>query len=137
MVLNWATEWSEIIGYPRLPEGFSEPEQLLCAFFAASNVGLSIVDTQLNYRAINKALADMNGFPVEAHLGKSVRDILGNAAEPIEPILRGVLLTGEPVTNVALTLPLPTRTEVGHWLVRAGFRSFGPASCRYIGRRGK
>jgi len=59
----------------------------------------------------------MNGFPVEAHLGKSVRDILGNAAESIEPILRRVLLTGEPVTNVALTLQLPTRTEVGHWVV--------------------
>ncbi len=117
MSWNRAMEWSEIIGWSRPPEGFSEPEQLLSAFFAASNVGLSIVDTQLNYQAINSALAEMNGFPVEAHLGKSVRDILGNAAESIEPILRRVLLTGEPVTNVALTLQLPTRTEVGHWVV--------------------
>jgi formate hydrogenlyase transcriptional activator len=114
---NPATEWSEIIGWSRPPEGFSEPAQLLSAFFAASNVGLSIVDTRLNYQAINKALAEMNGFPVEAHLGKSMRDILGNAAESVEPILRRVLLTGEPVTNVPLELHLPTRTEVGHWVV--------------------
>jgi len=117
MSFNPATEWSEIIGWLRPPEGFSEPAQLLSAFFAASNVGLSIVDTQLNYQAINKALAEMNGFPVEAHLGKSVRDILGKAAESVEPILRRVLLTGEPVTNVPLELHLPTRTEVGHWVV--------------------
>ena len=48
------------------------------AFFADSAVGLSIVDTQLNYQAINNALAEMNGFSVDAHLGKSMRDILGN-----------------------------------------------------------
>ena len=117
MSFNPATEWSEIIGWTRPPEGFSEPEQLLAAFFAASNVGLSVVDTQLNYQAINKALAEMNGLPVEAHLGRSMRDVLGSAAESIEPILRRVLLTGEPVTNVPLALHLPTRTELGHWVV--------------------
>ncbi len=117
MSFNRETEWTEIIGWSRPPGGFSEPEQLLSAFFAASSVGLSIVDTHLNYQAINQSLADMNGFPIEAHLGKSMRDILGSAAEPLEPILRHVLLTGKPVTNVPLTLKLPTRTEVGHWVV--------------------
>jgi formate hydrogenlyase transcriptional activator len=117
MRFNPATEWAEIIGWSRPPEGFSEPEQLLSAFFAASNVGLSIVDTQLNYQAINKTLAEMNGFPSEAHLGKSMRDVLGSACDSIEPILRRVLLTGEPATNVQLTLRLPTRSEPGHWVV--------------------
>ena len=117
MGINPATAWAEIIGWSRPPQEFSEPEQLLSAFFTASNVGLSIVDTHLNYQAINKSLAEMNGFRVEAHLGKSMRDILGNAAEALEPILRKVLLTGEPVTNVPLALHLPTRPEVGHWVV--------------------
>ena len=117
MSFNPATAWAEIIGWSRPPQEFSEPEQLLSAFFTASNVGLSIVDTQLNYQAINKSLAAMNGFPVEAHLGKSMRDILGNAVDAVEPILRQVLLTGEPVTNVPLALQLPTRPEVGHWVV--------------------
>ena len=117
MSFNPATAWAEIIGWSRPPQEFSEPEQLLSAFFTASNVGLSIVDTRLNYQAINKSLAAMNGFPVEAHLGKSMRDILGNAVDAVEPILRQVLLTGEPVTNVPLALHLPTRPEVGHWVV--------------------
>ena len=117
MSFNPATAWAEIIGWSRPPQEFSEPEQLLSAFFTASNVGLSIVDTQLNYQAINKSLAEMNGFPVEAHLGKSMREILGNAVEAVEPIMRQVLLTGEPVTNVPLALHLPTRPDVGHWVV--------------------
>ena len=37
--------------------------------------------------------------------------------DAVEPILRQVLLTGEPVTNVPLALHLPTRPEVGHWVV--------------------
>jgi PAS domain S-box-containing protein len=117
MSFNPATAWADIIGWSRPPQEFTEPEQLLSAFFAASNVGLSIVDTQLNYQAINKSLAEMNGFPVEAHLGKSMRDILGNAVQAVEPIMRRVLLTGEPVTNVPLALQLPTRPDVGHWVV--------------------
>jgi len=117
MSFNPATAWAEIIGWSRPPQEFSEPEQLLSAFFSASNVGLSIVDTQLNYQAINKSLAEMNGFPVEAHLGKSMREILGAAVEAVEPIMRRVLLTGEPVTNVPLALHLPTRPDVGHWVV--------------------
>jgi formate hydrogenlyase transcriptional activator len=117
MSFNRGTEWAEIIGWSGPAYGFSEPEQLLSAFFADSAVGLSIVDTQLNYQAINNALAEMNGFPVEYHLGKSMRDILGNAAESIEPILRQVLLTSKPVTNIPLTLQLPTRKEPGHWVV--------------------
>jgi PAS domain S-box-containing protein len=117
MMFNQEKEWSEIVGWCRPPDGFSESEQLLSAFFAASNVGFAVIDSQFTYQAINKTLAQMNGFPAEAHLGRSMRDILGSAAGPIEPILHRVLLTGKPVTNAALTLRLPTRTEVGHWVV--------------------
>src|ERR1700681_3896551 len=117
MVFDRASEWPQIIGWSGSFEGFSEPEQLLAAFFASSNVGFSIIDTQFNYLAINQALADMNGVPVEAHLGKSMREVLGEAALHMEPILRRVVLGGKPVMNVALALQLPSRTELGHWVV--------------------
>jgi formate hydrogenlyase transcriptional activator len=117
MVFNRTNEGPQIIGWAGTFEGLGEPEQLLAAFFSASNVGLSIIDTQLRYIAINKALADMNGIPADAHLGKSLRDVLGDAAERLEPILHRVVLTGKPVMNVAVALQLPTRREVGHWVV--------------------
>ena len=117
MVFNRAAEWPQIIGLSRPLEGLSEPEQLLAAFFASSSIGLSIIDAQLNYLAINKALADMNGLPAEVHLGKSVREVLGSAADAIEPILHRVVLTGKGAMNVELTAQLPTRTEMGHWVV--------------------
>src|SRR5271170_1609554 len=93
-----------------------ESEQLLNAYFSASKVGLVILDTDLRFLAINQTLAEMNGIPAEAHLGKSLREILGALAELIEPQYRRVFATGQPVLNLALSAVLPTRTEAGHWV---------------------
>lgn len=95
---------------------FSQPEQLVAAFFNASTVGLGICDEQFRYQAVNKALAAMNGIPAEAHLGKTVRDILGDAADTVEPPMKRVLETGRPVCNFEISVKLPTRAETGHWI---------------------
>lgn len=67
-------EMAEVVSRSRQPaEALFESEQLLSAYFSASKVGLCILDADLRYLAINKNLAEMNGIPAEAHLGKSVR----------------------------------------------------------------
>ena len=58
----------------------------------------------------------MNGVAVRAHLGKTIREILGNAAPAVETSFQHVLVTGQPLLNVEVSVELPTRTEVGHWL---------------------
>jgi signal transduction histidine kinase len=94
----------------------SQPEQLVAAFFNDSAVGLAICDDQLRYQAINETLAAMNGVQVEDHLGKTVRDILGESATVIEPPMKRVLATGRPVCNMEISVKLPTRLELGHWI---------------------
>jgi formate hydrogenlyase transcriptional activator len=98
------------------PDAFSEPEQLLAAFFSASNVGFYILDKDLSYVAVNHALADMNGRPAAAHLGKTLREVLGELADKIEPELQRVLNTGKPVLNLEVSGVLPTRPDVEHHL---------------------
>ena len=97
------------------PELLNDP-QLLTGLFSAPNVGFLILDDHLRYIAINATLAAMNGIPVEAHLGKTVHEILGIVAEQVEPVFRHVLTTGQTVSNFELTAQLPTRREVGHWI---------------------
>jgi formate hydrogenlyase transcriptional activator len=99
-----------------IPFALSEPEQLLAAYFKSSIAGLSILDSDFRYLAINPTLAEMNGVPASDHLGKPVREILGVLADKVEPRVRKVLFTGEPELNVELTGVLPTRTEAGHWI---------------------
>ena len=99
-----------------LPEALSEWEQLLAAFFNASHVGLCILDANFRYLAINQTLAEMNGLSAQAHLGKSVREVLGDFAELVEPQFTRVLETKQPVLNLQISAILPTRTAPGHWI---------------------
>jgi formate hydrogenlyase transcriptional activator len=93
-----------------------DPQQFLSGLFSAPNVGLVILDDGLRYVAVNDALATMNGIPAEVHPGKTIHEILGNAAEKVEPLIKHVLATGQTVSNFELRAQLPTKNELGHWI---------------------
>jgi PAS domain S-box-containing protein len=108
---------AEVVSRSREPaEALLESEPFLAAYFNASRVGLCVLDTDLRYLAINRHLADMNGIPAEAHLGKTLREMLGDFAEVGEPPFRRVLATRQPVLNLEISSVLPTRTKPGHWI---------------------
>jgi DNA-binding CsgD family transcriptional regulator len=88
---------------------------LLAALFSSSTVGVAICDRQLRFRAINDALASMNGIPAEAHLGKTIHAVLGSAAAKVQPAFEHVFATGQPLSNFELTAELPARGTIGHW----------------------
>lgn len=92
-----------------------EPHHLLAALFSSSAVGVAICDRQLRFRAINDALASMNGLPASAHLGKTIHAVLGSAAAKIQPAFEHVFATGQPLSNFEVTAQLPKRGGVGHW----------------------
>jgi formate hydrogenlyase transcriptional activator len=94
-----------------------ESEQFLTAYFRASRVGLGIVDRDFRYVRINDTLAEMNGLPASAHLGKTVQEVLGDCAGKVEPLFKRVLATGEPISDIEVSFTLPTRSEAGHWLL--------------------
>jgi formate hydrogenlyase transcriptional activator len=110
-------EMAEVVSRSHEPaEALLASEQLLAAYFSASRVGLCILDSDFRYLAINRTLAEMNGIPAEAHLGKSVREMLGDFAELIKPQLSQVLAAGQPILDLEISSILPTRSEPGHWL---------------------
>jgi serine phosphatase RsbU (regulator of sigma subunit) len=82
-------------------------------------VGFGFVDRELRYRAVNPALAGMNGLPVAAHLGRTVGEVLGHGAVTIEPLLWRVLATGEPTIEwTAINEPMPAAAgETPSWQV--------------------
>ncbi|MFI5059520.1 MAG: LuxR C-terminal-related transcriptional regulator [Candidatus Acidiferrales bacterium] len=98
------------------PYDFGEAHQLLADLFNASVLGIAILDREFRYLAVNNALATINGISVHAHLGRTVREILGHAATVIETAMNRVLVTGQSVSNCEITAELPTRNEEGHWL---------------------
>jgi formate hydrogenlyase transcriptional activator len=99
-----------------VPQSIQEWEQLLTVYADASQVGLCIFDTELRYRAVNGMLAKMNGVSPEAHLGKNVRQVLGDSADPVESYIGSVLATGRPVLNRQVSGLLPGRDGIAHWI---------------------
>lgn len=89
------------------------------SLLAASPVGIAFLDRELRYVRINEALAAMNGRSPDEHLGRTVRDVLPDAAPLLEPLLRGVFETGEPLLDLQIDAPgragAPPRSFLGSY----------------------
>ncbi|MEQ8962853.1 MAG: ATP-binding protein, partial [Coleofasciculus sp. C2-GNP5-27] len=98
--------------------------------YAASPVGLCLFDDNLRFLRINQTLAEINGYSIEEHLGKTVGEIVPNLADQIEPCLRQVIDTNEAVNEVEIrgTTPVSPHQE------RCWMASYYPVNFRTDGR---
>lgn len=71
----------------------------LQAIYATAPVGLCFVDTNLRFVSINQNLAEFNGLPVAATIGRTLREVLPTIADVIEPHYRQAIQTGEPLMD--------------------------------------
>lgn len=94
----------------------AQTERLLSEVFNRSNLGLAIVDEALCYQMVNPYLAVSNRTSAESHLGKHLREILGNVGLQVEPAIKQAFSTAEPVLNCVLEGALPARPEGGQWI---------------------
>ncbi len=66
------------------------------AVFANVPIGVSFMDRDLRFRRVNRVLAEeINGFPIEAHLGNRGADLMPSVRGDLEPTLKRVLETGQ------------------------------------------
>ena len=73
------------------------------AIYQTAPIGMAILDVDLRFQRVNQRLAEMNGVSIADHLGRTVRDVLGDLADGNEPLLRQVLETGQPLLNLELS----------------------------------
>ena len=76
----------------------------LQAIYDGAPVGLCFLDCTLRYVSLNRRLAEMNGLPVEAHLGRSVKELFPQWFPVAEPYYVRAL-GGEAIEGVELTRP--------------------------------
>lgn len=91
------------------------------AIYKSAAVVLCVFDRDLRYLRINDRLAEINGLPVEQHIGRTVREIVPDLAPTAEDLARRIFESGRPVLNVEFSgtttsLPGVRRTWVEHWL---------------------
>jgi PAS domain S-box-containing protein len=76
-----------------------EEADYLSQTFGDMPIGFCYLDEELRYVRISKWLAEINGVPVEEHLGRRIGEVIPDVAIGAEPRLRDVLETGEPILN--------------------------------------
>lgn len=70
-------------------------------------VGIALLDESLRYQYVNDYLADINGLSPEAHLGRTVKEIVplvvDDIASVLDSVLDSVLRLGAPAENVLVS----------------------------------
>ncbi|MEL6471960.1 MAG: PAS domain-containing protein [Cyanobacteria bacterium J06623_4] len=72
------------------------------SIYKTAPVGLAVLDESLRFQRINQRLADINGKSIEAHIGRTVREVVPHLADKVEPLIQTVLASGEPLLNVEI-----------------------------------
>ncbi len=86
------------------------------AIYGSAPIGLCVFDRQLRWVRLNNLIAEMNGLPIEAHIGRTPREVLPGIGERVEPLLRRVIETGEPLLNLEMTGTTAAQPGVvRHW----------------------
>jgi PAS domain S-box-containing protein len=76
---------------------------LLDTVFATAPVGLAFVDCELRFVRVNETMAGFNGLPIEAHLGRTLAEVLGERANELVGLYSRVVATGEPAHDLQLS----------------------------------
>jgi PAS domain S-box-containing protein len=80
-------------------------------------VGFGFYDRDLRFVRLNPALAEFNGLPVEAHLGRGIREVLPRMSPEVVDALRRVLDTGARIVNKEFRFETPrTPGQPRYWL---------------------
>ena len=86
--------------------------------YRTAPIGIALVDRDLRFLRINEKLAEIDGVPVDAHIGHTLRDMVPGVADTIEPLYRRVIETGKPVTSFEIHGTTPAQPGVERdWLV--------------------
>jgi PAS domain S-box-containing protein len=91
---------------------------VLDAIFDNAPIGIGLIDPDLRFARVNPRLAEINGIPAEAHVGRTPREILPELPhDEVEAAFREVLRTGLPKLDVVLSGETPAAPgRLRHWL---------------------
>jgi PAS domain S-box-containing protein len=102
--------------YSAVQQALSE----LAAIYNDAPIGMAVIGMDFRFQRINARLAQINGAPVEAHIGRTMREVVPKLAEFGEGLVRKIAETGESILNLEIegetdAEPGAVRSFVEHW----------------------
>ncbi len=94
---------------------------LLRALYEGVPVGMCFLDRELRHISLNRRIAEINGAPIAAHLGRTIQEMNPAIATRVQPYLHRVL-RGESLSDMEIVRPGPRIGEERTYLA-----SYSPA----------
>ncbi|WP_158502037.1 PAS domain-containing protein [Vitiosangium sp. GDMCC 1.1324] len=88
-------------------ERLEESLALLDTFLNNAPIGMGFLNRDLRYLRVNDALAALHGKNREEEVGQTLRESTPQVASVVEPLMRRVLETGEPIIGLDLRGEVP------------------------------
>lgn len=85
------------------------------ALFQAAPVGFAVLDAELRYVRCNDALATINGIPPGDHIGRTVREMVPELADKVEPRFRKVFQSGRSAGTTKVSGSTPKAVGRERW----------------------
>ena len=70
--------------------------------YRTAPIGLALLDRDLRFLRINDKLAEIDGTSIDAHIGRTLREVVPSVADTIEPLYRQVIETGQSVLQMEI-----------------------------------
>ncbi len=86
--------------------------------YQGAPIGLALMGRDYRFLRVNEMLAEMNGLPATAHIGRSLHEVVPQLGDELAAAYRHVFETGEPLLDVELsgmTSKMPGARR--HWQV--------------------
>ena len=102
---------------------------LLDVLFETAPIGLAVVDRELRYIRVNRALADINGPAAEAHIGRTLEEVTPALARALargyQAALEGNVTTSAELSGDSPSAPGPRDFVVSYYPIRVGDEVIG------------
>ncbi len=105
----------EAINRHRIERKWIRQRDELDTIYQTASVGLCVLDRQCRFLRINERLAETNGIAAADHLGKTVREVAPDLANPLEARIAQLFATGKPIYGAEVrgeTLATPGKERI-------------------------
>ncbi|MFT3764825.1 MAG: ATP-binding protein [Minicystis sp.] len=89
----------------------------LDALFASAPIGFAILDLEGRHLHVNERLCELGGMSAEAHLGRTIGEVVPDVARTLEPAFARVVATGEAVRDLEVLGATPATGGTPHHFV--------------------
>jgi len=114
--------------------GLNDTLSLLDSMLANAPIGLAFVDRNSRFVRVNQIFADLTGFTVSRHLGRTLPDLLpASVAQEVGSAVQRVFASEEPVRNLELNGVGGKPRRPWTWLISAYPVRTTPTQVRWVG----